>query len=803
VIGRTLGHYKILEKLGAGGMGDVYRACDSRLDRDVALKVLPPEAARDPERRRRFEREAKAVAALKHPNIVTIYSVEEYEGVHFITMELVEGHTLSDVLPANGFAPDRIFQIAIPLADAMSSAHLKGITHRDIKPANIMLGADGRVKILDFGLAKLVDSVGDQGKTLTLNEQTSAGQIVGTIGYMSPEQALGRTVDVRTDVFSSGLVLYEMATGKRAFSGNTQAAIFDAILNRAPAAPVELNPDLPTGLGDIIEKALEKDPDLRYQSAAGLRADLTRLQRDLASGTGGNVRVPAIRRRRRWWPVLLGGAVLVVLMLLPALLRRVAQHPNENVTNDPLAAQPVPASERLMLAVLPFENIGGDPDQEFFADGMTEEMITVLGRASPEELGVIARTSAMRFKGTNLAVDAIGRELGVGHLIEGSVRRQGDRVRIAATLIQVRDQTQLWSETFNGTVDDIFALQTDVAEHIAEALAVELLPGSTRREYTPDPRAYEAYLTGRFWANQSTEQAFEKAVASYEQAIAIDPAYALAYAQNSMEHSVWATFGTDAPSFYYSKAKEAADEAFRLDPGLAETHSALAHIEMYFEWDFDEAEREFQEAIALDPGSGLTYHSYGHLLSAQGRAGEASAAFAEALRIDPLSAEHLVCEGGHYVTTGQLERADASFRKAGELSPDIGYLHFLLGWLYERQGRFEDAVTAWEEEVRISGRNSYTLSTLGYGYARLRETDKARDVLAELDEIARDGYVAPMDRAKVYVGLGDLDEAFAWLEKEHTNRSAWIFGLKLDPGFDPLRDDPRFGALLHSIGLAP
>ena len=436
---------------------------------------------------------------------------------------------------------------------------------------------------------------------------------------------------------------------------------------------------------------------------------------------------------------------------------------------------------------------------------MTEEMITILGNANPERLGVIARTSAMHYKKSNVSIENIGQELGVGYILEGSVRRQGEQVRIAANLIRVEDQTQLWSKNFDGTMDDIFMLQSNVANQIAEALAVELLQGThlTNRIHTPDPQAYEEYLTGRFFAHKGTEENWQKAIKFYEEAVRIDPEFALAYAALSHAYSAWSTWHTISPKIAYDKAKAAADEAFRLNPKLADVHSALAFIAMFFEWNWQKAEEQFHLALELNPSDGETYHFYGHYLLFMNRDDESIEAFKNALSFDPLSALHRNCMGNTYLQKEEFELAESSIQKALELSPELQVGYYVLGLLRERQDRMEEAILAWEKAVQYSDRLPTYLGALGYGYGKSGQTEKAQEILKELELKSRDEYVAAIDIAKVYAGLGDTDRAFEILEETYSNREPWIFGLKVAPGFDTIRDDPRFLDLLRRIGVEP
>jgi serine/threonine protein kinase/Tfp pilus assembly protein PilF len=779
MISKIILHYKIIEKLGEGGMGVVFKAEDNKLKRQVAIKFLPNHIVKNSDERKRFEIEAQAAAALNHPNISHIYAIEEADDELFIVMEYIEGQELKEKLKTGPLTLDETLNISTQMAEGLQVAHENGIVHRDIKSSNIMITEKGKVKIMDFGLAKV-------GTGIQLTKEHST---IGTAAYMSPEQARGDDVDKRTDIWSFGVVLYEMLTGKLPFKGDYEQAIIYSILNEE----IILSEDLPQDISKICRKTLAKSAEERYENVEQLIDDLNEIKKESGDRLAHSNSLPR-RNYLKKKPILAISGVIIIILLIAAVYYFDFIKVSDGVVS----------SERKMLLVLPFENIGGNPEQEFFADGMTEEMITILGSANNERLGVIARTSAMYYKGKEFNIEDLKRELGVGYILEGSVRRQGDKVRIAANLIQVNDQTQLWSNKFDGTMSDIFLLQSTVATQIAEALAVELLQGSNfaNLRHTPDPQAYEEYLTGRFYMQKGLEDR-QKAIKYFEEAVRIDPGFASAYAALAHACAVWATSNIVQPKIAYEKASAAAGEALRLNPNLADVHSALAVIASFFEWNWQKAGLEFQRALELNPGDGETYHSYGHYLLFMDRHKESEDAFRNALKMDPFSAFHRTCLGTTYLISNRFKLAERTLNRAQKLSPELPLIYFVRGFLKERQGKLEEAILEWQNAVHYSNRLPMYLGVLGYGYGRVGKIEAAREILKELELKSLDGYVAAMDRAKVFVGLGEINKAFELLEQAYTNHEPWIYGLKLNAGFDPIRDDPRFVSLLIRVGVAP
>jgi len=787
MVGQTLGHYRILEKVAAGGMGVVYRARDEQLERDVAVKVLPPGTLSDETARRRFRKEALALAKLSHPNIETVYEYGTQDGMDFLVLEYVPGKTLGDRLVGGPLAEKEIVALGMQIAAALEEAHERGIVHRDLKPANIAISARGEAKVLDFGLAKLLRP----DEELTTDKLSDTGMAAGTLPYMTPEQLRGEVVDARADVYAIGAVLYEMATKCKPFGEELPSRLIDAIIHQQPVSPRVLNRRISAELERIIVKCLEKDPESRYQSAKELRADLRRLAMRPTVISPPNMAPPGSWQRTASRGIYVATAVLILTLVLIAL--------NVGGLRGRMFRGATPGPIR-SLAVLPLTNLSADPQQVYFANGVTEELINALSTISA--LRVISRASVMQYQGTHKPLSDIARELRVDGVIDGTVQRSDGNVKISVSLVDTRADRNLWGHSYEGGLGDVLSLQRKVAQAIAAEIQVQVTPqesASLSKNRTVNPEAYEAYLRGRYFWNKRTPGDFRKAMSEFKKAIDLDPTYPLAWVGLADGYSLLSDYDEQSPREAIPQARATAKKALELDDSLGEPWATLANIEWAYDWNASVAETDFRHAIALSPNYASANQWYGMYLCDRGRFDDGIAELERAHALDPLS---LVIE----VNVGRCRYYGRRYDQAAELlepleqrEPDYWIVHAILGQTYLAMGRVDDAIRQLERASALLPDNPRNLGLLGDAYGRAGRRGDALKLARELTALSRERYIPPIYSAMIYMGLGERPQAIALLEKAYAERSNWMVLLNTEPEFDSLRSDPRFLDLVRRI----
>lgn len=762
-------------------MGEVYLAEDTRLDRRVALKILPPEFAEDRERMSRFVREAKSVSALNHPNIITIYEIGESDGTHFISTEFIDGQTLNDYAKANPFDYKSLLEIAIQIVSALDEAHTAGIVHRDIKPDNVMIRPNGLVKILDFGIAKLsAPTSTDKEAATAIQLNTQAGMIIGTPRFMSPEQVRGKGVDHQTDIFSFGVVLYQMLSGASPFAGETVSDVIAAVLTKEP----QVLTDVPRELAKIIGKTLQKEKRNRYRTAKDLLRDLMEFKQELEFQDKLG-RTAAPNREE----------------ITTQILEAAAANGNQEAEpqTDPQSAGPNLKS----IAVLPFANMSADADNEYFCDGLAEELLNALAKI--EDLRVAARTSAFSFKGKNVDVSEVGKALRVNTVLEGSVRKSGNRIRITVQLVNATNGYHLWSERYDREMRDIFDVQDEITLAVVDALKVKLLgekKAAILKRGTKDTKAFELYLRGLFYYNKRTAADIRKAIGLFQQAIERDPDYALAYASVAESYNTMTAYPYLSPQEASPKAKASAIKALEIDPTLAEAHTTLATYFATYEWNWMQAERQFKRAIELSPNNTSAHFRYGlQYLAATGRNEEAIAELERVLEVEPLSLITGANLAAVYMFAGENKRALDQAKKTYELQPHFLTGRYFLGVSYNANGMYAEAIALSEKHLETEPESQLFLRLVGYAYAKAGRRREAENVILKFREIAETKYVMSYWVANIYTALGDNDKAFTELETAFAEHDWELHRLKVDPFMNSLRDDPRFNEMVKRIGL--
>jgi serine/threonine-protein kinase len=842
--GSKLGRYEIRSKIGEGGMGEVYLAIDSKLDRRVALKILPSELATNQDRMRRFTQEAKAAAALNHPNIAHIYEIGESEGVNFIAMEFIDGQTLREKIHERTELR-KLLRYLQHAAEGLARAHAAGIVHRDLKPENIMITPDGHSKILDFGLAKLVEQpplpASDSSEVVTAvmppggqpgsrGHQSLPGTVMGTVGYMSPEQAQGRTteIDHRSDIFSFGCILFEAVTRNKPFEGDSFIKSLHMVVYESPPPIAELNPSAPAELQHIVRRCLAKDPDERFQSIKEVAIELKDVRRQM-EGAGIDTTVPsAIRSQTRTATgnVASGSRSFTAQTNVPSssLQTRVssAEYVVTGIRQHKLAATIsllaiITAAAGITLylrrrtadtaiksvAVMPFVSESSSQDVDYLSDGMTETLISSLSQLP--NLTVKARSSVFRYKGKEIAPRTVGKELNVQSILNGRVSQHGEQLRLTLELVDVQTENVIWSEQYNRNQGDLVTLQSEIARDVSSKLRSKLSGADetkVTKTYTTDSQAYQLYLKGRFYFNKRTKEDLLRSIDLYEQAISLDPNFALAYVGIADSYAIMSPYGYAAPNEIFPKAKETAQRAIEIDPESAEAHAAYGKILADYYWKWSEAEGEYKRSIELNPNVALTHYQYGAAcLTPVGRFDEAIREMKRALELDPLSIPAAANLCNVLVFARRNDLALQEGMKALRMEPNHPTARVALGFAYAASGMYDQAISICDSTLRDEPSNQDCLQVVGLAYAKAGRRRESDEVIRKFEEIGKTGYAVSYRPAAMYALLGDRNKAFAWLDKALAAHD-WDMGrLKVDPFLDSLHDDPRFKDLIKRMGF--